>query len=109
MPDDVQAELRELRDIIQEALAAKDCRMEANTKQVQLQAIAAYVALAAVAGGIVLWMADSRIDQGTRRLSDKQIRLESDVTSNRDLINRFEIKVDKGFEEIKAMIVGHTK
>ncbi len=104
MPDEVQSEIRELRDIIQEALAVKDRRAEDSKKQIQLQAIAAYVGLAIVAGGIVLFIAGALIDQGTRNLSDKQIRMESDVNNNRELINRFEVKMDKGFEEIKAMI-----
>jgi len=46
MPDEVQSEIRELRDIIQEALAVKDRRAEDSKKQIQLQAIAAYVAKA---------------------------------------------------------------
>jgi len=80
-------------------------RVEDQKTIVRLTSISAYVALAAFAGAIVLWLGDARIDQGTRALSDKQIKqdvridnLEKTNRENAIWKKRIEDKLDRILE-----------
>lgn len=82
-------------------------RAEDQKTVIRLQAISTYVALAAFAGAIVLWIGDARIDQGTRPLSDKQIEqgvridnLEVSMKNTDHRLERIEDKIDQMMEAL---------
>ena len=70
---------------------------------IKLTAIGSYVGLAALAGAVVLWIGDSRIDQGTRRISDGQISMKVKIQMNSERIISTDSKLDKINEKLDKL------
>ena len=105
-----EKEKEDLRGKLQETIAkVSDRRTKSNYSA---SIIAAYLAIAAVTGSIVLWMGDARIDQGTRKLSDEQISMKLEIKQNKEANVRVESKIDRmvqGVDELKVLIIRSIK
>jgi len=98
---------RELRDILSSVVSeTNDRRVASNTEKIS--AIAAYVALATFAGGVVLWLGDARIDQGTRRISDRQIGIGIEIDQIKEhnkITDERLIRIVDGIDSVKELLL----
>jgi uncharacterized membrane-anchored protein YhcB (DUF1043 family) len=101
----------ELRRVLQDIVADKDRRAEdrieeSKRKKVETQfvAIAAYTALIALVGGIILWAGDARTGQLLKPLSDEQIAMKGEIKSQKENTDELKTTMKEGFSEIKALL-----
>ena len=101
----------ELRRVLQDIVADKDRRAEdrieeSKRKKVETQfvAIAAYTALIALVGGIILWAGDARTGQLLKPISDEQIAMKGEIKAQKENADELKETMKEGFAEIKALL-----